>query len=138
MGSAGIAWIDRQGGIEQAAEQIANDTEHSDRHVATLVRRHVLNSEFAASLPDEIRMAVELKNISEGTAWGREGAARRLAALTLKSIDSVKALFRKLHENMPDKEKVKPVFSKKMIFWCCHSATSELSKGSVSDSAPGS
>lgn len=107
-----IAWIDRQGGIEQAAKQIANDTEHSDRHVATLVRRHVLNSEFAAYLPDEIRMAVELKNISEGTAWGREGAARRLAALTLENIDNVKALFRKLHENMPDR-KVKPVFSKK-------------------------
>ena len=99
-----IEWIERQGGVVQAAEQIANDTEHSERHVATLVRRMVRNSDQALSIPAEQREKIELKNIDDGTAWGREGAARRLAALTLSSMARVRALFRKLHENMPDAE----------------------------------
>ncbi len=99
-----IEWIRRQGGIQQAAEQIANETEHKDRHVAQLVRAHVLNSEIFRELPRGLREEVEFQNLSSGEAWGKEGAARRLASLTLNSIDRVRALFRKLHENMPDEK----------------------------------
>ena len=99
-----IEWIERQGGIQNAAELIANSTEHNDRHVATLVRRHVMNSEVFRDLSPEVREEVEYQNLKEGTSWGREGAARRLAAMTLDSIERVRALFRRLHENMPDAE----------------------------------
>ena len=84
-----IEWIERQGGIQNAAELIANSTEHNDRHVATLVRRHVMNSEVFRDLSPEVREEVEYQNLKEGTSWGREGAARRLAAMTLDSIERV-------------------------------------------------
>ena len=84
-----IEWIERQGGIQNAAELIANSTEHNDRHVATLVRRHVMNSEVFRELSPEVWEEVEYQNLKEGTSWGREGAARRLAAMTLDSIERV-------------------------------------------------
>ena len=102
-----IEWITSRGGVRPAAELIAEGTAPEERHVATLVRRHLLESGIADSLPQKMREEIEYRNLSAGTDWSREGVARRLASLTLDSIDRVRALFRKLHENMPDEERTK-------------------------------
>ena len=48
-----------------------------------------MNSEVFRELSPEVREEVEYQNLKEGTSWGREGAARRLAAMTLDSIERV-------------------------------------------------
>lgn len=100
-----VDWITRQGGVAGAVEAILNDTEHNDRHVASLVRRHVMNSDVFAKLDEDSRAKLETHHAFTGTEWGREGVARRLAALTLDSVAKVRALFDKLHADLPDKEK---------------------------------
>ena len=105
--AAAVDWIKRHGGVLPSAELIAEGTAPEERHIATLVRRHLLESEIANTLPQEMREEIEYRNLASGTEWGREGIARRLAALTLDSIERVRALFRRLHDNMPDEERVK-------------------------------
>ena len=100
-----VDWITRQGGVAGAVEAILHDTEHNDRHVASLVRRHVMNSDVFAKLDEDSRAKLETHHAFTGTEWGREGVARRLAALTLDSVAKVRALFDKLHADLPDKEK---------------------------------
>lgn len=100
-----VDWITRQGGVAGAVEAILNDTEHNDRHVASLVRRHVMNSDVFAKLDEDSRAKLETHHAFTGTEWGREGVARRLAALTLDSVAKVRALFDKLHADLPDKQK---------------------------------
>lgn len=100
-----VDWITRQGGVAGAVEAILHDTEHNDRHVASLVRRHVMNSDVFAKLDEDSRAKLEPHHAFTGTEWGREGVARRLAALTLDSVAKVRALFDKLHADLPDKEK---------------------------------
>ena len=70
-----------------AADQIANDTEHSKRHVATIARFLVLKSDQAVEIPQEQRTAIAKKNLGAGSDWGKEGAARRWAALVMKDMD---------------------------------------------------
>ena len=100
-----VDWITRQGGVAGAVEAILHDTEHNDRHVASLVRRHVMNSDVFAKLDEDSRAKLETHHAFTGTEWGREGVARRLAALTLDSVAKVRALFDKLHADLPDKQK---------------------------------
>lgn len=100
-----VDWITRQGGVAGAVEAILHDTEHNDRHVASLVRRHVMNSDVFAKLDEDSRAKLITHHAFTGTEWGREGVARRLAALTLDSVAKVRALFDKLHADLPDKEK---------------------------------
>lgn len=100
-----VDWITRQGGVAGAVEAILHDTEHNDRHVASLVRRHVMNSDIFAKLDEDSRAKLETHHAFTGTEWGREGVARRLAALTLDSVAKVRALFDRLHADLPDKEK---------------------------------
>lgn len=100
-----VDWITRQGGVAGAVEAILHDTEHNDRHVASLVRRHVMNSDVFAKLDEDSRAKLITHHAFTGTEWGREGVARRLAALTLDSVAKVRALFDKLHADLPDKQK---------------------------------
>ena len=102
-----IEWITSRGGVRPAAELIAEGTAPVDRHVATLVRRHLMENDVFNTLPEKVRADVLEQYATAGTNWGREGVARRIAALTLDSIEKVRALFRKLHEDMPDAEKQK-------------------------------
>lgn len=69
-----VSWIDKIGGIKNAAEAIINDDiRHSDRHVNTLIIRHILNSDIAEKeLPIKDRVKLKEINISNGTEWGTQ------------------------------------------------------------------
>lgn len=100
-----VKWILRNGGILGAVEKIIGQTEHHDRHIASLARRHVMQSDVFQKLDAKTRAAVETEHIFAGTAWGLEGVARRLASLTLDSVERVQALFNKLNSKLPDAER---------------------------------
>ena len=102
-----IEWITRHGGVQPAAKLIAEGTAPIERHVATLVRRHLMEKAIYNSLPEEVRKEVYAQYANTGTDWSHEGHSRRLAALTLDSIEKVRAFFQNLHDNMPDEERVK-------------------------------
>jgi hypothetical protein len=88
-----IDWIDKLGGVSNAIEAFVGDIRHSDRHVNTLIVRHLLESDVADTMQTDDLVKLEEAYIEEGTAWGREGVARRLASLTLDRIERVQGEF---------------------------------------------
>ena len=48
-----IEWIDKIGGVLNAMEAFIGDIRHSDRHVNTLIIRHLLNSDIAKAMSSE-------------------------------------------------------------------------------------
>jgi hypothetical protein len=99
-----VAWIQHHGGIAPAMDAFLKDMRHADRHVNTLIVRHLLESDVAKNIDPDKLIKLEESYIEEGTAWGREGAARRLASLTLDRIERVQALFNKMHEKIGDED----------------------------------
>ena len=99
-----VDWIDKLGGILPAMDALVDGMRHKDRHVNTLIIRHILESDIADAMPSDDLIKLEEAYISDGTAWGREGVARRLASMTLDRIERVQALFNKLNEGMEDKK----------------------------------
>lgn len=99
-----VDWIMKQGGVVPAIENILDNNRHKDRHVNTLIIRHLLESDVVKALDFDTLTELQEAYIEDGTAWGREGVARRLASLTLDSIERVQALFNKMHEKIGDQE----------------------------------
>jgi RNA polymerase sigma factor (sigma-70 family) len=99
-----VDWIDKLGGILPAMDALVGGMRHKDRHVNTLIIRHILESDIADAMPSDDLIKLEEVYISDGTAWGREGVARRLASMMLDRIERVQALFNKLNEGMEDKK----------------------------------
>jgi hypothetical protein len=87
---AAVQWIRRVGGVENAVGLVADGMEPSGK-VGTMVRRLVMESDTYAALPKETRQKVAMRHIMQGTEWGREGVARRVASLKLDSIRKVRA-----------------------------------------------
>jgi hypothetical protein len=104
---AAVKWILRHGGILGTVEAVLDGSTHKERHVSALVYRHVMNSDVFRKLPRITRVKFEIEYVFDGTAWGREGVARRIAALTLDSVEKVQALFDKLDSKLPDAERIK-------------------------------
>jgi RNA polymerase sigma factor (sigma-70 family) len=99
-----VDWIDKLGGILPAMDALVGGMRHKDRHVNTLIIRHILESDIADAMPSDDLIKLNEIYIEGGTAWGREGVARRLASMTLDRIERVQALFNKLNEGMEDKK----------------------------------
>ena len=99
-----IEWIVDQGGLKGAFEQLMKDTQHSDRHVNTLVYRHIMESDyFRDEVPHDKQVKFHMKYIENmGTTWGREGVARRLASMTLDSVAKLQAVINKIGDKMQD------------------------------------
>lgn len=102
-----IEWITRIGGVSPALDAVLHDRQASDRHVAELVRRHILNSEVFAAQPYDLRVKFEEQEIAARSSWGKEGRAMQLASLKLDRIERVQALLNKLQEQLPDPERLK-------------------------------
>lgn len=102
-----IEWITRLGGISPAIEAVLHDRQASDRHVAELVRRHILNSEVFSTLPLEQRVKFEECEIEARSSWGKEGRAMQMASLKLDNIARIQAFFNKLQKDLPPPERLK-------------------------------
>lgn len=100
-----LEWILKQGGIRPAAEKFINDNAPAERHVATLARRMIINSDvYANDFSFEERVKLNEQEIDDRSSWGKQGRAMQLAALKLDDIASVQALLNKLHEKMPPED----------------------------------
>ncbi len=54
-----------------------------------------MESNVFRNLPKDTRDMLEVRNVFAGTEWGREGVARRLAAMTLDSAGTVSQTVKK-------------------------------------------
>ncbi len=100
-----MEWILKQGGVKPAAEQFLKNHAPAEKHVATLARRMIINSDvYANAFTYEQRVELNEQEIDDRCSWGKQGRAMQLAALKLDDIAAVQALLNKLHEKMPPEE----------------------------------
>jgi hypothetical protein len=96
-------WMDEINDWDKIINLIKRGHEPSGA-VGTLVRKMVMNSDAYASLSEQDRADIDMAHILKGTAWGREGVARRLASMTLDSLPKINAFFAKMREHLGDTE----------------------------------
>lgn len=100
-----LEWILEQGGIKPAADQLLKNHAPAEKHVATLARRMIINSDvYANAFSYEQRVKLNEQEIDDRSSWGKQGRAMQLAALKLDDVTAVQALLNKLHEKMPPEE----------------------------------
>lgn len=103
-----VEWITQQGGILPAMQKINEGTAPSDRHVAALVRTHIMNSEvYRDHTTYESRVQMSQKDIDARSKWGKEGRAMQMSALDFTKLENVQAFFNLLQKNMSNEEKIK-------------------------------
>ncbi len=101
-----VQWIRKVGGVENAVGLIVDGLEPSGK-IGTMARRLVMESDTFKALPQETQIKVDLRNITQGTEWGREGAARRISSLTLDSLPKVKAVIDAIRSKLTPEQRDK-------------------------------
>ncbi len=103
-----LRWIARQGGVLKAANEFADGTAPAGK-IGAMAARLIMNSQEFAGFDEVLRKAVADQYIFQGTEWGREGVARRLASLNLDTIEKAQVFFDRLAAKMEkaDREKMR-------------------------------
>ena len=99
-------WIKKVGGVENAVDMINDGLEPSGK-IGTMARRMIMETETFRTLPQEKQRKVELRNIMQGTEWGREGAARRISSMTLDSAPKVRAVIDAIRSKLTPQQSTK-------------------------------
>lgn len=103
-----VEWIVQQGGILPAMQKINKGTVPGRRHVAELVRRHIINSDvYRDHTTYESRVKLAEVEINARRSWGKEGRAMQMSALDLTKLENVQAFFNMLQKDMPDEARIK-------------------------------
>ena len=101
-----VQWIRKVGGVENAVGLIVDGLEPSGK-IGTMARRLVMESDTFKALPQETQLDVDMRNIMQGTEWGREGFARRVASMTLDSAAKVRRVIDAFRGKLTPKERDK-------------------------------
>lgn len=101
-----VQWIRKVGGVENAVGLIVDGLEPSGK-IGTMARRLVMESDTFKALPQDKQLDVEMRNIMQGTEWGREGVARRVASMTMDSAAKVRRVIDAFRSKLTPKERDK-------------------------------
>lgn len=94
-----LAWVGRQGGPLKAAQEFAEGAAPAGK-IGTMAAKLIMNSQEFAGFDLPLRKAVADQYIFQGSEWGREGVARRLASLTLDTLEKAQVFFDRLTAKM--------------------------------------
>jgi hypothetical protein len=101
-----VQWIRKVGGVENAVGLIVDGLEPSGK-IGTMARRLVMESDTFKALPKETQETVEMRHVMQGTEWGREGVARRVASMTLDSAAKVRRVIDAIRSKLTPEQRDK-------------------------------
>ena len=101
-----VQWIRKVGGVENAVGLIVDGLEPSGK-IGTMACRLVMESDTFKALPKETQETVEMRHVMQGTEWGREGVARRVASMTLDSAAKVRRVIDAIRSKLTPEQRDK-------------------------------